>query len=232
MSLDVYLVPVGDRRHALYSEHDHDEAQAPAAEGAEQSSWFRRQMDRFRATLAEAEQERRRRERGEQAAASSGLWRAFMRKIAETIAEQRLLWQLRTETEARLVHPDRVAPDDALRLMRASMTTDLAKHRRWCVIDAVLAAILGPLLFFVPGPNIVAYYFLFRAIGHWLALRGATQALRKTAWATSASAALTAVGAALDLPRAERCSRLDEISTVLGLEHLTGFVERMAARPN
>ena len=230
MSLDVYLVPVGDRRHELYSEHHHDEAVAQA-ESAAESSWFGRQMARFRATLAEAEQERRRRERGEEGPASSGLWRAFMRKIAETIAEQRLLWQLRHQTDARLVHPDDIPQEEAMRLMRASMARDLAKHWRWCIIDAVLAAILGPLLFFVPGPNVVAYYFLFRAIGHWLALRGATQALRKTTWSTSASEQLTAVGAALTLPRAERCARLDELSSALGLEHLTGFVERVAARP-
>jgi hypothetical protein len=232
VSLDVYLVPVGDRRHELYSEHDHDDAAPPAEEPAGRSSWFRRQMDRFRATLAEAEQERRRRDRGEDAPTSSGLWRAFMRRIAETIAEQRLLWQLRSQADARLVHPDGVGADDALRLMRASITRDLAKHRRWCAIDAVLAAILGPLLFFVPGPNIVAYYFLFRAIGHLLAMRGATQALKRTVWATSASAHLAAVGAALTLPRAERCARLDELSAALGLAHLTGFVERVAARPN
>lgn len=232
MSLDVYLVPVGERRHELYCEHDHDVAVAPADDPAGRASWFRRQMDRFRAMLAEAEQERRRRDRGEEGPPASGLWRALMRRIAETIAEQRLLWQLRNQADARLLHPDGVAGDEALRLMRATITRDFAKHRRWCAIDALLAAILGPLLFFVPGPNIVAYYFLFRAIGHLLAMRGATQALKRTVWATSASAPLAAVGVALALPRADRRARLDELSAALGLAHLTGFVERVAARPN
>lgn len=234
MTLDVFLVPVGDSRHELYSESTHDDPIAGAAPPAESASWWQRQMARFRATLAEAEEARRRRDRGEADPVQGGgliaITRWVMRRIAETIAEQRLLWQLRKQGEARLIHPDRMSRDRAVELMRGELTRDLAKHRRWCVIDGVLTAIFGPLFFFVPGPNVVSWYFFFRAIGHYLALRGATHGLNVTAWQTQASPDLTALGEALRLPRDERRPRLDAIAAALGLEHLTGFVERVSRR--
>lgn len=227
MSLDVYLVPVGPTRYDLYSEAEHEDA--PAAEGPAAASWWQRKLHQFRAMLAEAEQERRRRDRGE-ASPQGGLWRAIMRRIAETVAEQRLLWRLRGEATARLVHPLEFDGAAALTHARAQLAADLGKHRRWCVFNAGLAALFGPLLFFVPGPNVVGLYFLFLAIGHYLALRGATQGLTKVTWETEASAPLSDIAAAVDLPRVERRARLDEISAALRLEHLTGFVERVAAR--
>ena len=226
----MFLVPVGESRHELYSESTHDDPIAGPSQPAESASWWHRQMARFRATLAEAEEERRRHDRGETDPARGGLWSAVMRRIAETIAEQRLLWQLRKQGDARLMHPDRMSRDRAVELMRASLTKDLAKHRRWCVIDALLTAVLGPLFFLVPGPNIVSWFFFVRAIGHYLALRGATHGLNVTAWQTQASPDLTALGEALRLPRDERRPRLDAIAAALGLEHLTGFVERVSTR--
>ena len=230
MPLDVFLVPVAESRHELYSEQAHDDLTAAADPTSGPASWWQRQSARFRATLAEAEAERRRRDRGEPDPSHGGLWRWLMRRIAETIAEQRLLWQLRNQAEARLLHPDRMSADHARQLMRDSLSKDLSKHWRWCAIDALATIILGPLLFFVPGPNFVSWYFFFRAIGHFLALRGATHGLNVTAWQMDASTQLGAIPAALTLPRAERRARLDAIAADLGLEHLTGFVERVSTR--
>lgn len=226
----MFLVPVAESRHELYSESAHDDPLAGSTEPAEAASWWQRQIARFRATLAEAEEERRRRDRGEAEPKRGGVWRWIMRRIAEAIAEQRLLWQLRNQAEARLVYPDRMSPDHALDQMRASLTKDLAKHRRWCAIDALLTAITGPPLFFIPGPNVVSWYFFFRAIGHYLALRGATHGLTVTKWQAQSSPDLAAIRDAIRLPRSERRQRLDAIATALGLEHLTGFVERVSTR--
>ena len=231
MALEVFLVPVAESRHELYSEHDDDVTAVPETE-AEPATWWQRQIARFRATLAEAEEERRRRDRGETDPARGGLWQWIMRRIAEFVAEQRLLWQLRKQADATLLHPDVMPPDRAHQLMRDSMSKDLVKHRRWCVIDALLTILTGPALFFIPGPNVVSWYFFFRAIGHYLAMRGAAQGLNVTAWQMEASPQLTAIAAALPLPRAERRDRLDAIAAELGLEHLTGFVERVSTRAN
>ena len=67
--------------------------------------------------------------------------RAIGRKIAEAVAEQRLLWYLRHQTEARLVHADELTAARALEIARGLFAADAAKHRRWCVIDGLIAAL-------------------------------------------------------------------------------------------
>ena len=228
--MEVYLVPVSGERYELYFEVDHDAADVVATDGAG-SSWWRRKMDRFHEMLAEAERDRLLRERGIDSG-RTGIGRWIMSKIAEVVAEQRLLWHLRQEAAGRLIHPVDITGARAVELARAEFGRDLRKHRRWAVIDALLAVILGPLLFFVPGPNIVAYYFLFRGVGHYLSMRGAQQGLSRTQWEAAANDHLSEVRAALELPRAERRAVLDRIAQALGLNHLAAFVERVAARPS
>ena len=224
----VYLVPVGATRYRLYVEVPDDEAAATrTAEPAK--GRIGRLLQRFRATLAEAEVERLRRERGE-ASEGSGIWRAIMRKMAEAIAEQRLLWQLRHQIAVELCHPIDVEGSTALREVRTDFTREVKKHLRWLIIDTLLVAITGPLLFLLPGPNIVSWYFTFRAIGHFLSWRGARKGLREIEWRPQPSAPLTDVRQAISLPPTDRRDKLETISVALGLKHLTGFVERVASR--
>ena len=223
----VFVVPVGPDRHQLYVELPR-EAIIPDVDGA-QTGWFASKVRQFKQTLAEAEEERLRRERGEPSAAQ-GLGRRIMGKIAEAIAEQRLLWSLRNQTQVALVHPVDMTAPDAQALVKTEITSDAAKHRRWLVIDGLIAAITGPLFFFVPGPNIVSWYFTFRAVGHFLSWRGAVSGLTRVTWTAESSAPLTAIRQALTLGSQERCQRLDEITTELGLAHLTGFIERVRER--
>jgi hypothetical protein len=226
--MDVFLVPVSDRRHELYCEVA-EPLEPGGAPAGPSTSWWRRQVDRFRTTLQEAEQERLRRERGE-ATDSRGIGRWIIRKIAEAIAEQRLLWHLRKTTAARLIHPVEMTGESAMALLRQLVGADYAKHRRWLVIDAVIAAITGPLFFFVPGPNVVSWYFAFRAIGHFFSMRGARQGLRGVTWEAKGSSDLTAIRQALTLAPEARREAVERLATSLGLQHLSGFIERVAAR--
>jgi len=224
----VYLVPVGDRRYQLYVEV------APEAPGGEPTApsgngWVARQIHKFREMLAEAEQERLRRESGEPEH-GSGLWKAILRRVAETVAEQRLLWHLRHQTDAEVAHPDDISSAEALREVRAEFARDEARHRRWMLIDGAIVAVTGPLFFFVPGPNVVAWYFTFRAGAHFLSWRGARKGQTSITWRADASAPLSAVRSALGLPTHERRLRLLELGDELGLKHLAGFVERVSAR--
>ena len=225
--MDVFLVPLGARTE-LYCETPAD-LQIGDDEDAPPAGWMRRQVTRFRQMLAEAEEERRRRERGE-ASEKTGLWRKLIGKVAEAVAEQRLLWQLRHATAARLIHPDDLDAARAIDIARTHFTADYGKHRRWLVIDGLLAAILGPGLFFVPGPNVIAYYFVFRAVGHFFSMRGARRGLEGVAWQPEPSSHLSDVRAALGLPGDARRARLDQIAHALGLEHFAAFAERVAAR--
>ena len=222
--MTVYLVPAGNRRYQLYVEIPPDAGDD--ATGGEQRGWIGRQVRRFRAMLAEAEQARLRRERGEPDE-GSGLWKAILRRVAETVAEQRLLWHLRQQTQATVLHPDDIDAATALAEVRGEFTRDLAKHRRWAIIDTIIVVITGPLFFFVPGPNVVAWYFTFRAIAHFLSWRGASKGLTGVQWSCEASRGLSDVRAALALPPHDRRRRLLEIGESMGLQHLAGFVERV-----
>lgn len=226
--MDVFLIPLGATRYELYCEVA---PKAVAADGTPgRRSWWRRQIGRFNAMLVEAEADRARRERGE-GGNEAGLGRFIMRKIAEAIAEQRLLWHLRDETTARLVFPDDMNGDAALQAARGAMTLDYAKHRRWAIIDGLITAVTGPLFFFIPGPNVISWYFAFRAIGHYFAWRGARQGLHVLEWHPVPSRELAAIRAALgDGPGARR-ARLEPLAAALGLSRLAAYVDRVARRP-
>ena len=155
-----------------------------------------------------------------------GLWRYIVGKIAEAVAEQRLLWRLRRETAIELAFPDDLDAERALAISRESMRRDFEKHRRWAVIDSLILLLFVPLTV-IPGPNVPALYFFFRSVGHFLSMRGAKRGLDVVTWTTVARPPLTAVRAALMLEHTERRNRLESIARALGLERLPAFVERL-----
>ena len=62
-------------------------------------------------------------------------------------------------------------------LIRRMLQRDYERHRLWLVVDTI-GLIASGLLMLVPGPNLLAYYFAFRVVGHWLSMRGAAQGLQ------------------------------------------------------
>jgi hypothetical protein len=152
----------------------------------------------------------------------------LMRWIAEKVAEQRLLWHLRGRDEARLIYPSDLAEAEATRILKASFQRDRDAHLRWLVFDSLLLVASG-LLAIVPGPNLLAYYFAFRVVGHYLAWHGARHGLDRVRWAARPSDALASLRPALTLPRAERREHVARVQEELQLSHLVRFLERMAA---
>ena len=229
--MDVYLVPVGANRHELYcevpDETDDQDADAPA-DAEEKPGFFRRMRLRFREMLAEAERERRQ----ARTVAPEGGWllrvkARTMRWVAESIAEQRLLWHLRRQTEACLYYPDDVDEASAMAALKSQLGRDYEKHRYWLVIDAVIFAVSG-LLALVPGPNVLAYYFAFRLVGHYLSMRGARNGLSGVDWKSEKSDALSDLRRVIGLAPDVRDRRVHEVAIRLRLEHLPSFFERTA----
>ena len=227
--MDVYLVPVGANRHELYCEvPDEADEQDERADQDGKPGFFRRLRQRFREMLAEAERERRQ----ARATAVEGGWLArvrarTMRWVAESIAEQRLLWHLRRQTEACLFFPDDMDEAQATAALRAQLGRDFEKHRFWLAIDSLLFIGSG-LLALVPGPNILAYYFAFRLVGHYLSLRGARNGLSGVEWRSEKSDALSELRRAINLAPDVRDRRVHEVAMRLRLEHLPSFFERTA----
>jgi len=225
--MDVYLVPVGPQRYELYCEIPDDEPEDPAGEPPK--GFFKRQMHRFREMLAEAERDRR---SGTVQEAPRG-WAARVRAttlrwVAHAIAEQRLLWHLRNQQSACLHFPDDMTEPASVNELRDQLGHDFRKHRNWLAFHSVVLVVTTPFLFWVPGPNVIGYYFLFRAVGHFLSLRGARQGLNETAWTYRPCEPLTELRRMLTLDPVLREPRLHAVAQALRLEHLVKFFERSA----
>ena len=223
--MDVYLVPVGAERYELYCEVP-DEPEQVDTEPAK--GFIGRLKGRFSALLADAERERH---QGPSDQPPDG-WLArakarTMRWVAESIAEQRLLWHLRRQERACLYYPDDLDEQPAVRWLRQQLQRDFEKHRFWLIIDS-LGFVASGALFLVPGPNIVAYYFAFRMVGHYLSMRGARQGLDDVVWSSEKSAPLADLRRAIGLDSEERERRVHDVALALHLEHFVKFFERTA----
>ena len=149
--------------------------------------------------------------------------------VAERVAEQRLLWNLRRETAVVAFHPQDLTFEQAHTLIRRTLQRDWERHRLWLVVDSLL--LLGSIaLILVPGPNIIGYYFAFRVMGHWLSIRGASQGMSAVTWTGQPSEPLTDLRDAAALNGDARRRRVHEIAERLRLQHLSTFFERVAVR--
>jgi hypothetical protein len=226
--MDVFLVPVAAEQHELYCE-------VPEAlpEGSvPQRGMFRSLRHRFRETLAAAERDRKARLSGEPVDEPDGWWGRIkvrtLRWAAESIAEQRLLWHLRTCRRASLGYPSDLSETAAREAMRTQLSRDYDKHRRWFIID-VLGFLGSGVFMLVPGPNLLAYYFAFRFVGHFLSMRGARHGLDTTDWRLCPHDELREIRLLIHSEVPDRHARLREIAARLRLDHLASFVERMTA---
>jgi len=226
--MDVFLVPLGPERHELYCEPSDDDDAAAEPE-APAPGFFSRLRRRFTEMLRAAEAARARRARGEYDPIDTWWERTqarIMAKVADAVAEQRLLWHLRRLTAAHLYHPSDMTSEQALTIMRASMVRDRERHFRWLLIDTFLMILSGALVV-VPGPNVLGYYFAFRVVGHYLSWRGARQSLEAVTWTTATCDPLIELRDALDLAPQQRDARIDELAERMRLPRLALFVNRL-----
>ena len=83
----------------------------------------------------------------------------------------------------------------------------------------------------VPGPNVLGYLFTFTVVGHFLAWRGAVNALHGVAWTIVPNPALTELHRAFSLDPGTRHRVLREVAHRLHMPRMARFVERMARTP-
>ena len=225
--MDVFLVPVAPDRYELYCE-EHDEPTA-GADAAPPRGFFRRIAHRVSQQLDEAERQRRHGPPADEAPRSffGRVQARLMRWVAEWIAEQRLLWQLRKKVAACLVYPDDVSEAHARQLLRRSLHRDWERHRFWMIVDS-LGLIGSALLIILPGPNVIGYYFLVRTGGHYFSLRGARRGLVTVDWSVQASPALATLRSLVNDPPDAREERVRAVADTLRLEHFASFFQRSA----
>jgi hypothetical protein len=217
----VYLVPIGSGRFDLYAEPVEEEFRADGGDG-----FWRRRAHRFHdgwRRVSDAAYAARGSESGRLARMRD--W--FVRRIADSIAEQRTLWSLRDLTSAHFIFPAELSPP----LAAAARDRLLARARRhhgwWLLINLVVVAGTA-ILILLPGPNLIGYYFAFRVIGHFLSWRGARQALARISWLPRDEPMLTELGVLAGLPREQRAERVAALAARLHLTRLEAFFDRTA----
>jgi hypothetical protein len=124
------------------------------------------------------------------------------------------------------VHPSSIAAATAA-AERERLLDRAASHHLWRVAIAVVLLIPSVLLTIIPGPNMIAYYFVGRGVGHYVSWRGARRALGAE-WECRPEPALAELGGLADLPRDARASRVDAIAARLRLPRLSAFFDRAA----
>lgn len=215
------LVPIGGGSFDLYAEpphaaHEHDHDHDAVPEGRLRR-WLHAAGAKWTAIVETA--------RSGTATSRFGRWRdEIVCRLAESIDEQRTLWALRTVTCGELLHPSGIDADTARETMTTILRAAQQHHGRWLAVDLTLFIASG-ILFFVPGPNIVAYYLGFRTFGHLQSWRGARQGLAAT-WTCRPSDDLSELGTLTGLPHEARAARVDAIGERLDMLHLAAFFER------
>lgn len=225
--MDVYLIPVGSDRYELYCEEADDVTDVAAEPPA---GLFKSVVHRFRLALARVERERR---QGTFVAASNkadGRWTRrvkdrLLRWTAEKIAEQRLLWHLRRQPDATAIFPGDLSAAQAMTIIRRMLQRDAERHRWWLIFNTVAFSVAAVLVF-LPGPNLVAYYFAFRLVGHYLSMRGAQHGLNHVRWSERPSTLLAELRRAITLAAPERERHVSDIASKLHLPHLANFFKR------
>jgi hypothetical protein len=156
--------------------------------------------------------------------------------VVDRIAEQRLLWNLRSATTATAAHPHDMPFEQVMTIVQADLRRSYDRHRRWLIIDGLLLAftsiVLGPLFLLIPGiANLPAAYFAFRTFGHFLSMRGASQGMHRVVWTGKPCPPLGELREVEQLAPDARDARLEDIAGRLRLQHLSTFFKRMAVDP-
>jgi hypothetical protein len=216
----VYLVPAGRARFELYSEPPEDPDTHPDAKASRFRRWLHNANLQWQAVVEGA--------RRGSSTSRFARWRdRIVCHLAESIAEQRTLWRLGSEAAATAKYPAGMDDDRGRATLMAELTGARNHHLRWLLVDLALFIATG-VVAIVPGPNIFAYYMLFRVIGHCRSCWGARRGLAVVSWTFEPDACLAELASLTDLPREARAPRVAAIAERLNLPRLSAFFDRVA----
>ena len=214
--MKVYLLPLEDDEALFYSEGPEvvaaEEVEVAAPRGGVRG-WAEQKYKSLQSVLNESER-------------GVGLrvrrtWEWLQKRTAP---DEPLLRSLRGAKAIELIHPAFLDKDAASERWNDYLASRGRRHLFWLIINAVvspLTLLLAPL----PGPNLIGYWFVYRAICHLLARLGSRRA-RSGEVATDfvASSELDETfAAAAD-------ERIARVEASLGLQGLGAYLERATAK--
>jgi Mitochondrial K+-H+ exchange-related len=160
----VYLLFVNDRESFFYSdesETDESEAEAPTAPASGWRGWFEDRWHRFRKAWHQSE---------------TGL-AGWARRNWDWLhsffhPDESFLVRLRATERVDLHHPASRHGDAVAETWHGYLGRKWRRHIVWLSLNAAIAPAALVLLWPLPGPNLIGYWFAYRAIHHWLIVRG------------------------------------------------------------
>ncbi|HEX8201963.1 MAG TPA: hypothetical protein VF590_15920 [Isosphaeraceae bacterium] len=165
--MKVYLLTMDSGRRLFYAEG----VDAPEADGDATSprTGLRGWLDRMSRRWHEAGQ-------GPQEGVGRRLrlaWHWLHRRLAP---DEALLKHLGRAPRIDLYHPGTLAEPEAARLWRQYLARRRLRHAIWLVV-CLLLSLLSVLLMVIPGPNVLGYWFVYRAVCHLRVVIGVRRGL-------------------------------------------------------
>lgn len=212
--MKVYLLPLEDEECLFYSEGP--EAATEAEEAAPREGvrgWAEQKYKSLQVVLNESE-----------SGVGLRVRRAWEWLQKRTAPDEPLLRSLRGVGSIELVHPATMDERRTRERWEDYLSSRNRRHTFWLVVNAIfspLTLLLAPL----PGPNVIGYWFVYRAVCHLLARLGIRRARSIDVQTTLvASSALDETFAAADN------ERIAGVEAGFGLKGLSAYLERATAK--
>lgn len=214
--MKVYLLPLGDEECLFYSEGpelmNEGEVSAPR-EGVR--GWAERKYKSLQAVLTESE-----------SGVGLRVRRAWEWLQKRTAPDEPLLRSLRGARSIELLHPSSLSEDEVCEHWKCYLKSRKRRHTFWLVVNAVFSPVTV-LLAPVPGPNVIGYWFVYRAVCHLLARLGIRRTLGgEIPTELVASSELDGTFAAAN------DERIADVEASFGLKGLGAYLQRVIGKRN
>jgi Mitochondrial K+-H+ exchange-related len=164
----VYLLSIDGRRCFFYADEseppDVEDETGPSASGAGHAGWHGWLQDRWH----------RLRSAWEHSEAKAARWtrRAWEWLHSWSHPDEVMLVQLRSTRRIELHHPVSRGPEEVRTLWSDYLNHRWWRHLLWMSANGIVAPPALAFLWPLPGPNVIGYWFAYRAIHHALILAG------------------------------------------------------------
>lgn len=212
--MKIYLLSVDGGRCVFYSEGPEVVAETEIAVPRQgMRGWAERKYQSLQAVLNESEKGVGLRVRR--------VWEWLQKRIPP---DEPVLRSLRGARAIVLYHPSTFTEEEVRSLWQEYLKSRQGRHMFWFIMNALVSP-LTLLLAPVPGPNVIGYWFVYRAVCHWLARLGARGA--RSEGVTTEFLSTTALDGSFDAKDDERIASL---SSSFGLQGLDDFLKRITAK--
>ncbi|MHC5542661.1 hypothetical protein ACYOEI_30920 [Singulisphaera rosea] len=164
--MKVYLLLTDDGRRLFYAETPEESPDEEPTHHRGLRGWVERKARHLRSAWHHSE-----------SGVTARLRHVWSWLQERTYADESLLVRLRSAPTVEIHHPAGLSRDEVRELWKNYLASRKRRHLPWLCVNAFIApltVVLAPL----PGPNLVGYWFGYRAIRHLLAFLGLRHAQR------------------------------------------------------